>query len=307
MSISRVLVTGASGFIGRQLVADLLALGYEVHAVINSRPLPEQAGLVQHQVNLLDEDAVSAFFNNSNIEYESLFHMAWYVGKKCQQHDLNIDWTIATLNLIKQFARHGGKCFVGTGTCTEYDYEYGYLNEDFSPTKSSTLYGSTKSSLFTILEQYCSLHNISFKWPRIFNLYGPYERQARLMPSVIISCLKGEDVLVSDCLKYQDYLHVSDATKGIISFFKSSKGGALNICSGQPVQLRYIVKLIAELTEFKGDIRWGAVPAAFDNDVVVGNNRKLRALGWVPEYDLRSGLARTINWWKKELNKTKNT
>ena len=119
------------------------------------------------------------------------------------------------------------------------------------------------------------------------------------MPSVINSCLKGEAVRVSDCLKYQDYLHVEDTAGGIVDVFESDLQGAVNICSGKPVQLRYIVNKIAELTNFEGEILWGAIPAAFGDDLVVGNNDKLKSIGWKPKYTLEEGLQSTIEWWKE--------
>ena len=122
------------------------------------------------------------------------------------------------------------------------------------------------------------------------------------MPSVMCSCLRGEDVKVSDCLKFQDYLHVEDTARGIVAVFESDIEGAVNISSGQPVQLRTIVNKIAELTNFKGKILWGAIPAAFGDDVVVGNNNKLKSIGWTPKYTLEEGLKQTINFWKGEKN-----
>lgn len=164
------------------------------------------------------------------------------------------------------------------------------------------MYGNCKNAVYNIAKVYCKQNQIDFKWPRIFNLYGPDEKQQRLMPSVINSCLKGEDVIVSDCLKYQDYLHVADTACGIVDVFESDMQGAVNICSGQPVQLRKIVEKIAQITNFKGNIRWGAIPAAFGDEVVVGNNEKLKSIGWKQKYTLDKGLEETINWWK-EYNK----
>ena len=120
------------------------------------------------------------------------------------------------------------------------------------------------------------------------------------MPTVINSCLKGEDVKVSDCLKYQDYLHVEDTAGAIAAVFESKIEGAVNICSGEPLQLRYIVNLIAKLTNFKGNILWGAIPAAFEDNLVVGSNEKLKSIGWSPKYTLEEGLRSTIEWWKKQ-------
>lgn len=293
----KVLITGGTGFIGRNVVNELIKRGYEVHSLVYPPFTKEQDGLVQYEMNLMDSAAVNKFLSEHH--FENLIHLAWYVGPKCHIHDFNLDWTLATLNLLKSFKENGGKCFVGAGTISEYEYKYGYLLEDETPTDPQTLYGNSKNAIFNIAKVYCKQNNIKFKWPRIFNLYGPNEKSQRLMPSVINSCLKGEDVKVSDCLKFQDYLHVEDTARGIVQVFESDIEGAVNICSGKPVQLRYIVNKIAELTNFKGNILWGAIPAAFGDEVVVGNNEKLKSIGWEPKYTLDEGLSQTIEWWKE--------
>lgn len=294
--MKKVLLTGATGFIGSQVTKELLRRGYEVHALVYPPFAPEQPNFIQHEMNLLDASAVEHFMAEHN--FENLIHLAWYVGPKCHVSDLNMDWVIATLNLLKSFKEHGGKTFLGAGTCSEYEYKYGYLLEYETPTDPQTLYGNGKNAVFNIAKVYCRQNGISFKWPRIFNLYGPNEKPQRLMPSVINSCLKGEDVKVSDCLKFQDYLHVEDTARGIVAVFESNLEGAVNICSGQPVQLRTIVNKIAELTNFQGSILWGAIPAAFGDDLVVGNNEKLKSIGWTPKYTLEEGLKMTIEWWR---------
>lgn len=296
----KVLITGATGFIGRNVTNILIKKGYEIHALVHSFQ-PEQNEIVQHEIDLMDINKVIDFI--SKYKFENLIHLAWYVGAKCHIHDLNLDWTIATLNLIKAFKENGGKKFLGAGTISEYEYKYGYFIEDETPTSPGTLYGEAKNSLYKILSVYCKQNEIDFKWPRIFNLYGPYEKPQRLVPSVICSCLKNEDVKVSDCLNFQDYLHVEDTANAIVTIFESGLQGAVNICSNKPVQLKKIVEIIAQLTDFKGNILWGAIPAAFDNKIVIGNNAKLKSTGWTEKYTLESGLKQTIDWWKKEIEK----
>ena len=296
----KVLITGGTGFIGRNVVAELIKRGYEVHSLVFPPFAPEQKGLVQYEMNLMDSNAVDKFLSEHH--FENLIHLAWYVGKGCHIADQNIDWTISTLNLLTSFQKYGGKTFVGAGTISEYEYKFGYLLEDETPTSPETLYGESKNSVYKIAKTFCKQHDMNFKWPRIFNLYGPNEKPQRLMPSVINSCLKGEDVKVSDCLKFQDYLHVEDTARGIVEVFEIDIQGAVNSCSGKPVQLRYIVNKIAELTNFKGNILWGAIPAAFGDEVVVGNNDKLKSIGWSPKYTLDEGLQQTINWWKENNN-----
>ena len=169
--MKKVLVTGATGFIGSQVTAELLRRGYEVHALVYPKCVAEQPHFVQHIMNLMDTQAVSTFL--SEHKFENLIHLAWYVGPKCHVHNLNLDWVVATLNLLKAFAENGGKVFVGAGTCSEYEYKYGYLLEDDTPTDPQTLYGNGKNAVYNIAKVFLKQNGIAFKWPRIFNLYGP--------------------------------------------------------------------------------------------------------------------------------------
>jgi nucleoside-diphosphate-sugar epimerase len=297
IALSEVLVTGYTGFIGRAVTSELLKRGYKVCGVSKDRQLLPQDNLRQVSIDLLSETQCEDFFTKN--KFDRMIHLAWFVGPKCHIANINMDWVQSSIGLLNNFYKNGGKVFQCNGTVSEYDFSYGYLTEDKTPLENASLHGVCKSTLYKLASHFCKQNGISFKWPRIFNLYGPNEKPQRLMPSVINSCLKGEDVKVSDCLKFQDYLHVEDTARGIVDVFESNIQGAVNICSGQPVQLRTIVNKIAELTGFKGNILWGAVPAAFGDDVVVGNNEKLKSLGWKPKYTLEEGLEETINWWKQ--------
>lgn len=301
-SKGKVLVTGASGFVGRAVVEELVSRGYEVHGISRSEQVDLGPGVDLHVLDLADRDAVSRLLKT--YRFESLVHLAWYVGKGCHSSDENLAWVQITLDLLIAFREQGGKVFLGAGTISEYEYEYGYLSEALTPTNPETLYGEAKSSVFKIAGAYCAKHGIAFKWPRIFNLYGPGERAARLMPSVINACLDGAEVLVSDCLKFQDYLYVKDTASGILDVLEGDVEGAVNISSGKPIQLREIVRSIAEICGYEGEIRWGAMPAAFENEVVVGNNDKLKELGWEQRYSLEEGLRETVQWWESEREKT---
>ena len=145
---NKVLITGGTGFIGKNVVNELINRGYEVHSLVYPPFAPEQKGLVQYEMNLLDFNTLDTFFKNHS--FENLIHLAWYVGPKCHVHDLNLDWTIATLNLLKFFKESGGKKFLGAGTISEYEYKYGYLVEDQTPTDPQTLYGNSKNAIFNI-------------------------------------------------------------------------------------------------------------------------------------------------------------
>ena len=296
----QVLITGGTGFIGQNVVNQLLTRGYEVHSLVYPPFAAEQEGLIQYEMNLLDSKSVEEFFKEHH--FENLIHLAWYVGKGCQTSDINLDWVSASLNILKSFQKNGGIKVLMAGSVSEYDYSYGYLDEAKTPLNNEFLYGKSKAAVYSLAKEFCLRNSIDFKWARIFNVYGPNERKERLMPAVILSMLNGEDVRVSTCEKFQDYLHVADMARGIVALFESNISDAVNICSGKPVQLKTIVEKIAEFTDFKGQILWGAVPTYFEEPLVVGNNSRLkREVLFSPQYNLDDGLKQTINWWRQYL------
>lgn len=295
--MKKVLVTGYTGFIGRSVIVELTKRDYEIVGLYHNNMLPEQANMQQVHLDLLDRQQVDDFFVEN--KFDSLIHLAWYLGPKCHVADVNLCWLTASLYLLEKFRKSGGKKFLCNGTISEYDFSYGYLQEEKTPLENPSLHGRCKSSLFKIASEYCLLHGIEFRWPRVFNLYGPDEKHSRLMPSVINSMLRGESVKVSECLNFQDYLHVFDTAHAIVDLFESAVQGAVNVCSGSPVQLRTIVEIIAQLTHFKGEILWGSIASSLEHSVLIGSNAKLVCeVGWKQKISLVKGLQLTINWWK---------
>lgn len=295
--MKRILLTGATGFIGRNVASELIKRGYTVYAPSTSMSLPETEGLIQIKLNLFDKDAVEKFLEEN--KFKNLIHLAWYTGAKCHSSDLNLDWTALSLNLLKSFQKNGGKKALFAGSMSEYDFSYGYLKEDLTPLTNPSLYGKCKSSLFEMATTFAKQTDMDFKWARIFNVYGPYEKKSRLMPAVICSILNNEDVKVSTCTKIQDYLHVYDTASGIVELFGSNVQGAVNISSGTPVKLKVIVEKIAELMNFKGKVLYGAIPSNFEDPFIVGSNEILiNKVGWKQKMDLEEGLKQTIDWWR---------
>ena len=296
----KILLTGASGFIGSYVFDELLRRGYEVHAVAHSGKLSEKDCLTVHQLDLLDAAAVESFMARERFTH--LLHFAWYVGLEAHVHNLNMSWLTTSLHLLECFANWGGKHFLGVGTCAEYEYKYGFMREDETPTNPGTLYGDGKNSLYRMARIYCAKNGLRFQWLRPFNCFGYGDKRSfRLIPSVIASCLRGEDVRISHCLNYKDFLYIKDTARGIVDVFESELTGAVNICSGKPVQLRTIVEEIAKFTDLRGKILWGALPGAPKHEILVGDNSKLCSIGWKQKYDLESGLKETIQEWKQNV------
>lgn len=298
----RVLVTGASGFIGRHCVPLLANVGYDVHAVSSARRAASAYGETWHELDLLDAAAIPAVLRT--IRPTHLLHLAWYVvpGKLAEAPE-NFLWLQASLELIRQFREHGGQRVLVAGTGYEYDWNYGYCSESITPRSPSTLYGVCKHALQVALEGYADRTGLSSAWARLFFLYGPHERPDRLVPSVIRSLLRGEPARCSHGLQIRDYLHVEDVADGVVRLLDSDVTGAMNIASGRPVMLRDIVLTIARRVGAEDLVVLGALPTrSNDTPLVVADVARLsRELRWQPTYTLDGGLEQTIGWWRQHL------
>jgi nucleoside-diphosphate-sugar epimerase len=301
--MKKVLLTGASGFIGRHCIEPLLARGYEVHAVSSRAPegVPSRPGLRWHQADLLQSGSAQTLLGA--IKPSHLLHLAWYVipGKLISAPE-NFAWVTASLDLVRRFTEQGGSRMTICGSGYEYDWNYGYCSEKLTPTVPNTVYGACKHALQTLVRAYVQHQTgVSASWGRVFFLYGPGEHPDRLISSVILSLLRGDPAKCSHGRQIRDYMHVQDVADGMVTLLDSAVEGAVNVSSGQATTLREMVLTAGRLTEHPELIQLGAIPArANDTPLVVGENTRLVSeVGWKQQFDLETGLRQTIGWWKK--------
>ncbi len=297
----KVLVTGASGFIGQHALAPLIARGYEVHAISSRTSKGGDDGVVWHACDLLEPGGSQALL--AQLRPTHLLHLAWYVvpGKLITAPE-NFAWVTASLDLLRRFAEQGGKRVTVCGSGYEYDWSYGYCSEKLTPAVPNTVYGSCKQALNLLAQSFASQAGLSAAWGRVFFLYGPHEHPDRLVSSVIRSLLRKEPARCSHGRQIRDYLHVQDVADGLVALLDSPLEGPVNVSSGEATTLREIVLTIGRLLERPDLIQLGAIPArANDTPLVVGDNTRMTTeTGWAPRHDLESGLRQTIEWWQRQ-------
>ena len=301
--MKQVLLTGATGFIGRQALLPLIARGFDVHCTYRTdKPeiISDEKNVTWHRTDLLNNNDIENLFESVSPAY--LLHLAWDVTSGSYLESTNnFNWLVSSLHLLHEFAESGGRRAVCAGTCFEYDLRYGYCTENLTPTVPSTYYGSCKHQLQSIGEKYAEKAGFDFAWGRIFYPYGPYEYPTRLVPSVIKSLLNGEIAQCTHGNQVRDFLHVVDIADAFVTILNSHVNGVINIGSGKPVSIKELVLQIAKNLGKEEDIRLGALPARENEPpFIVGDTNRLKnEVQWCQKYSLEEGILDTILWWKK--------
>ena len=282
----KVMLTGATGFVGRYVARELERQGIQYVSLQRGMASDDRA----IQIDLLGTYELDALFQK--IKPTHLIHVAWYAEHgKYWDSELNLQWALATKRLVEAFCSSGGQHVVITGTCAEYDWAHGYCVEDVTPLKPKSLYGICKDTTRRIIELVIEKHEVSMSWARVFFPYGPGEASQRLIPS-LFKAFKGEvSAFGVNASSYRDLLHVEDAARAVLACAQSKFVGAVNICSGIPVQISKVVDVVAKINNYNPEIILKLAPKTPEiNHFLVGENKKLQSLGWKQEIMLDQGL-----------------
>jgi len=258
-----ILLTGASGFVGRQISKALNESKFRIVPVVRTG----KESSFQNQPNFARIVCSPDIFQESTDWWaeqckgiDVVIHAAWYAETgKYLQSSKNMDCLIGSLNLAKGAAIAGVKRFVGIGTCFEYDLSAGVLSKD-TPLNPVTPYASAKAALYMGLSQWLPEQSVDFAWCRLFYLFGEGEDERRLVPYLHKQLAKGEAVELTNGKQIRDFLDVSEAGRIIAEVAIGEQRGPINVCSGIPITVRQLAEQIADTYGRRDLLKFGTRP-----------------------------------------------
>lgn len=312
----QILVTGADGFIGSHLTELMLERGYKVRALAQYNSFNNWGWLEQiHHPNL---EVVTGDVRDNNFCREltrgcdTVFHLAAliaipfsYVAPESYV-DTNIK---GTLNMCQAALDAGVKRLLVTSTSEVYGTARYVPIDEKHPRQPQSPYSATKIGADAIAKSFYNAFDLPVTIVRPFNTYGPRQSARAIIPTIISQIANGaREIKVGDLTPTRDFNYVRDTARGFAAIAETAglEGEEINIATNTEVSMQETLQTIADVMD--ADVKWVTDPQRLrpsKSEVfrLHGDNTKITSLtGWKPEFTLRQGLEKTVEWFLNPEN-----
>lgn len=308
----KVLVTGATGFIGSHLVEKLVQSGADVRAFAhyNSR---NDLGLleiidpgVRSSVDIVygdlkDGDGVRRAVKGCEV----VFHLGALVAIPYSYRSPNdfVQTNVnGTANVLNAALEYGVKRFIHTSTSETYGTAQYQPIDEAHPLVGQSPYSASKISADKLAESYFLSFDLPVATIRPFNTYGPRQSARAVIPTIIAQALKSSELQLGSTSPKRDFNFVDDTVAGFIAVATNDRaiGEVINIGSGRTVSIADVVEQVGEIVSRPLKVRTDESrvrPEKSEVGLLLAEIGKAeRLLGWKPQVSLREGLERTVEW-----------
>jgi len=276
---NRILITGVTGFVGRQVLRHLAKQDVRVTAVVREgkQSMVENHSAIEAIIPVPDLFSKSSeWWAQVLMGTDIVIHIAWYAEPgEYLRSPKNFDCLIGTLNMAKGSAIAGVKRFLGIGTCLEYESSSAALTID-SALNPLTPYASSKAAAYIALSRFLPSQSIEFLWCRLFYLFGEGEDKRRLVSYIRSKLAACEYAELTNGSKIRDYMDVGEAGEIITRAAFAKTTGAINICSGTPISVQQLAEKIADEFGRRDLLKFNTKPNNFtDPPIIIGTRTKI--------------------------------
>lgn len=303
--MKRVIITGATGFVGANLARRLIQDGHDVHLFLRPGYNPWRIENISqksklHILNFSDQQALCA--EVAAIQPEWVFHLA-ASGAYSWQTDLSqmVQTNfLGTINLVEACLQTGFDTFINTGSSSEY----GYKNTASTETEwlePNSHYAVTKASATLFCRFTAQSSSVRLFTLRLYSAFGPFEDPKRLMPTLIREGLMGRLPALVNPDTARDYVYIDDVIDAYLLAAEKpnqESGAVYNIGAGLQTYLREVVQVARQVLDIQQEPEWGSMPQRlWDTNSWVANNQKAQTeLGWHPRFTFEQGFQRMVEW-----------
>ncbi|CAD6491941.1 MAG: GDP-L-fucose synthase [Candidatus Argoarchaeum ethanivorans] len=308
----RILVTGATGFVGSNLVRRLSSNGHDIHILTRRssnkwRLMDCFLDLHNHTIDLLNQKELKGLM--TEIEPDVIFHLAtssMYGGVQRPDREVIETNLLGAVNLINACNDIDYKCFVNTGSSSEY----GPKKEPMKETdicEPINFYGISKCAATLYGQSIAQTKDKPIIGLRLFSPFGPFDDKSRLITYAITNALQNKPLLLGDPAAVRDYIYIEDVLDVYLQSMEIAsglKGEVFNVGSGSQITVTYIVNRIIEITDSQSEIKWNSFSGrAYDTEKWEADIEKVnRSFNWRPKCHIDDGIRQTISWFENNLH-----
>lgn len=310
LSGKKVLISGASGFIGSNLVRRLLGEGCRVSILTRRQSAKWRIqGILKNVKNYTADVTDRRMLKKavSAVKPDIILQTSVYGGHRYQDEsgkifDTNI---IGAKNLLDVCLEEGFGLYINTGSSSEYGVKHSPMKEG-DILRPVTEYGISKAWASMYCKAAAEINRAPVTTLRIFSPYGYYDSPTRLIPYLVTSCLRGRNPRIISGKAVRDFVFINDVVDAYINTIRRSehaRGEIFNIGSGRQVSVMDVAEKILLLTGSRSRIVSSGAderanqPKRWQADI----SKAGRVLGWKPKTDISQGLEKTIEWFSENL------
>lgn len=299
-------VTGATSFLGKELVKCLLDKDYIVYGVVRDKSdksvgAEDRENFVKIPCSMERISDLPKIVKNADV----FFHLAWNGTRGQSRNDgvlqsVNFNQSMQAIDACYEL---GCKCFVGAGSQAEYGVK-DFLTTEETLATPNTEYGKNKLKFTVEGAKKAKEFGINFIIPRFFSIYGKDDYENTVVQSNVVKMLKNEDCALTECVQKWNFIYLADAVAAMVYLYENGFSGVYNFASDDTRELKSFVEEIKTLTKSDSELLYGEIPYPSTGMVSINPSiEKLLSTGFLFKYTFAKGIKEIIEFEKNRIER----